>query len=322
MNEILDLLVEQAIERIKRAYEQTDGKIFLSFSGGKDSTVLAELIKMAGLPVEIPFVFADTRIELDATLDFVKEYDYPELVWVKPHIPFGKIVKDYGVPIVSKEKSDHLRTYHKNIDNPLALGRCQRLVGQHEYTGAKLADKYFHLLHPDLEYKITNKCCTYLKKKPFDDYAISNDMKGTFVGIRTCEGGVRAKQYKSCTVFRKKGKRTELLSMPIIDWTDEVIEEFIKKYNVKLSRAYTEYGFDRTGCVGCPYGKYELKDTLKIIKEKEPLKYKACMSWFGTVYMDMGLELTFDEDYMEKYKQRKPVNDKRREEMLKKYGRV
>ena len=70
----LELAVEDAIFRIKRDYERTGGKIYLSFSGGKDSTVLAHLIMMADLPTKIPFVFANTGIELDATLRFVKEF--------------------------------------------------------------------------------------------------------------------------------------------------------------------------------------------------------------------------------------------------------
>ena len=68
------------MERIEALYHDTDGKCYVSFSGGKDSTVIIALIKMCEEiytlpPNAIPAVFCNTGIELGATVEFVQ--------WVK-----------------------------------------------------------------------------------------------------------------------------------------------------------------------------------------------------------------------------------------------
>jgi len=324
----LELGIADALFRIKRDYERTGGQIYLSFSGGKDSTVVAELIKMTKLPTDIPFVFANTGIELTATLEHVKEYDYSNIVLVKPRKPAVKIWKEDGRPIRSKIKSEALGTYQRHLDDPLGTSRTRQLIsGEAEKdlkkTGKKtmysLAKKDFHLLHPDLEYKIANKCCHYMKKMPFKDFAKQNDMYGTFTGVRANEGGVRAAAYSSCVHIKKLGDKEYVTSMPIFDWTDDMMEEFIKFYNVKLSRAYTEYGMERTGCMACPFSK-DIQFDLKTIHDHEPIKYKASMKMLKHVYMDSGVECHWDEEYTKEYNERKIINEKRREEMLTKYA--
>lgn len=323
----LEMAIDDALFRIRREYERTKGKIYLSFSGGKDSTVVANLIKMADLPTKIPFVFANTRIELDATVRFVKEFDYENVVTVFPRKPFGQILKDHGKPVMSKMKSDYFNTYQRYIDDPMDKMRGRVLItGEAEAGGVKFNKRAhaalplpkFHLLHPDLEYPIANMCCQYMKKYPFQDFANDNEMNGTFTGVRAAEEGVRRKTYTSCvTVKMKKGKEY-IMSHPIIDWTDEIMDEFIEKYNIKLSDAYTIYGANRTGCIGCPFAK-DLPKMLKILYDHEPLKYKASLKWLGDVYMDQDVELPWDDDYMAKLAERREINKVRRKEMYDKY---
>jgi len=326
---MLEMAVDDAMFRIKRDYERLEGNIYLSFSGGKDSTVVGELIKMCKLPTDIEFVFSNTGIEFDATKRFVQNYDYPNVRMVKPRKPWGKVLKDHGTPVLSKLKSEALGTYQKSIDDPLSTSRGRQLIsGVSEKGGVVgdsrtmygLAEKHFHFLHPDLEYDIANRCCHYMKKLPFTDYEKDSGVDGAFSGVRTAEGGVRAIAYDSCVKFKRKHGKDFLLSMPIIDWTDEVVELFIKKYNVKLSDAYEVYDLKRTGCVGCPFAGDNLYHELKMTKEHEPLRYKATMKWLGTAYMDMGHEFDFDPEYMEKFEERKKLNEERRAEMVEKFA--
>lgn len=327
MSQFLDLAVEEAIQRIKTAYTKTGGKIYLSFSGGKDSTILAELIKMAGLPTPPAFVFVNTGIELRATLDFVNKYSYTNKVILKPRKPFGKVLKEYGVPAISKVKSECLYTYQKHKDNPLDFARCRQLINGEIEKGGKPQGKrsqvclkydHFHFLSPDLDYKIANKCCLYLKKYPFEDYTKKQGMLGTFTGIRVAEGGVRSMKYNSCTSFRKVADVDILMSMPIYDWTDELCDSFIEKYQVELSKAYTEYKCTRTGCAGCPFSK-NIREDLKVLYTFEPLMYKACMKWMGKVYQDQGVVCDWDSEYMQQFTQRDLLNQKNKLAMIEKY---
>lgn len=327
MSLFLDIAVQEAIERIQKAYKMTDGKIYLSFSGGKDSTIVAELIKMANLPTDIPFVFADTGIEFNATTNFVKSYDYNNMVVVKPRKPFAKVLKDYGKPAISKLKAEHLKTYQKNQNNPMKFARCRHLItGEAEKGGVKLgvrtqvalSEKHFHFLHPDHEYKIANQCCNYMKKYPFEDFAKENNMNGYITGVRVAEGGIRALKYTKCTNIKKVAGKDMVQSMPIYDWTDSLCDEFVEKYNVQLSDVYTVYGMKRSGCVGCPYSPNIAKE-LEVAFEYEPLRYKACMTWLKDVYLDQDVELPFDKEYELERIAENEKNDIRRTEMIVKY---
>lgn len=329
--ERIDFLVEDSISKIKSAWKDADEKMFVSFSGGKDSTVLYHLVKMAGINAKV--IFFDTGIELDAVYDFIKTFD--DVEWIKPKKPFGRIVKEYGVPFNSKYNSEYLQTYDKNHENPFKLVRTNEMIkgtihkivdGKVVDTGVKitngrvLAKKYYHVLHPDRvnEYKIANKCCQYLKKNPSIDYIKNNDVNGYFMGVRMAEGGVRSTTYKSCRSVKKVGNKLILQSMPMFDWEDEDVDNFIKKYNIPISRAYTKYGMKRTGCFCCPFAK-DMDVNLEVLYKYEPKKYKAAIKWLGKVYMDMGIDLPFDEEYMKEKRERDKINEKRRKEMLEKF---
>lgn len=328
MSEFLRVAVENAIERIQRHYKETEGKIYLSFSGGKDSTVLAHLIMMADLPSKIPFVFANTGIELEATYRFVREFEYENIVVVKPRKPYAQVLKEYGKPVISKIKSEALSTYQNHMhEDPYKTARARQLItGERERAGIiiggqnsmKLANKHMHFVHPNTEIKIANKCCQYMKKYPFKDFAKENDMNGAYSGVRVAEGGARAMAYKTCTVVKTEGGKKYLTSLPIYDWSDEIVEDFIEYFNIKLSDAYGSYGCTRTGCIGCPYAR-DLKFELKMLYDYEPLKYKAVMKWNKDVYIYQLVECDWDEEYMEEFNRMKPVIEERRQEMMDKF---
>ena len=327
MSDFLRVAIDNAIERITRHYKETEGKIYLSFSGGKDSTVLAHLIMMATLPVNIPFVFANTGIEMDATLRFVKEFPYDNVVIVKPRKPFAQVLKEYGKPALSKIKSECLSTYQNHIEEPMKTARARQMItGIRERNGVQipgrnsstLANKHMHFIHPDTEIKIANKCCQYMKKYPFKDFAKENDMNGAYSGVRVAEGGARAMAYKTCTVVTENKGKKHIMSLPIYDWSDEIVEEFIEYYNIKLSDAYEVYGCKRTGCIGCPFSP-NLKEELKVLYEYEPLKYKAIMTWMQDVFVSNMAESHWDNDYMEEFNVMKPIIEQRRQEMMDKF---
>ena len=323
----LEMKIEIALLRIKDLYDKTNGKCILSFSGGKDSTIVAELYLMAkgqGIIGDIDILFADTGVEYDAIYDFVEWFgqNKQEVIYLKPSMPFGAVLKKYGKPAMSKIKSDWLHTIHRNgAENPTKTIRGQNLLGTGEFktkSHSKLANKHYHFLHKDIEYDVHSKCCHFVKKQPFYNYYKENGTTGYLTGIRQGEGGVRSLAYQSCTSFKKVGDTNMIHKMPIFDWTDNDIGMFIKKYKVKISDAYTKYGLDRTGCIGCPFAK-DIYKNLEVLYNYEPNKYKATQHWLGDVYRDLEVELPFDLEYMNKLKERLPIIQKRRYEILKKW---
>ena len=342
----LEMKVEDAIFRIKDLYDRTQGKAVISFSGGKDSTVVAELYLMAkkrGLVGHMDLLFADTQVEYDAIYDFVEWYskNKQEVIYLKPRLPFGSIMKKYGKPAMSKVKSDFLSTYQNTLRNggdPLKVKRTSEMItgyrtdknykiqlndeGKPLPTRQKLANKHMHFLHPNNEIKIASKCCDFLKKKPFEDYYKEYGVKGYATGMRIAEGGVRAEMYKTCTAHKTigsgKNRVTLTHKMPLFDWSDKDVDDFIGEYNVKISKAYTEYGLERTGCIGCPFAE-DIHQNLKVLWEHEPNKYKAVQHWLGDMYRDLEIDLPFDETYTQLLEKRKPTIQERRYEMIKMY---
>lgn len=78
---------------------------------------------------------------------------------------------------------------------------------------------------------------------------------------------------------------------PILYFSDSDRREYEEEYNITHSRCYTEYGLQRTGCAGCPFGK-NYQSELAILKDKEPKFYNAIINMWGHVF-----------DYTNKYKE-------------------
>lgn len=333
--EQFNLKVAQATHRIEELYYQTNGSCYISFSGGKDSTILLALVKLSievgALPQEgIKAIYCDTGVELQATRDFVewcKQGYYPNIEIIRPKKSFGQVLKEEGKPMKSKMKAQLLHKYKvNNSQNAFHyLMKAESPKTGKSYKKSKIGDKDLHILSNDFNILASSKCCDWLKKKPFKDYNIENDIDGYLTGVRSGEGGVRelatlkrlANGGKLCT-YVKDGCTVK---MPIIDWTDEDVEMFVEKYNVPLSKAYTEYGMTRTGCMGCSFSR-DLKDNLEILYKYEPNRYKASMFYLEDVYIAQNIKLPFDEEY-EKKRKEKWLEDggyfDMRLEMLKKY---
>lgn len=306
----LDTKINNACHRIEELYYETNGKCYVSFSGGKDSTVLLALVKMCEevLTIQkdsIPAVFSNTGIELGITVDFVKwvkENYYPNVITLHPVKPFDWVVKNEGKPLKSKLRSKDLHQWHygKRSDALLLLLLRGQYGDNHYAAKHLLADKDMHMIHDDFPINPSPKCCDWMKKKPFYEYNKESGMKGCIQGIRAGEGGAREAALQSRLVRGEKPctwvKKGVIQKAPLIDWTDEDVEEFIKKYNVPLSDAYTKYGFDRTGCMACPYSRYIDRD-LEYLFYHEPNRYKASMHWLKDVYIAQNVVLPFDEAY-------------------------
>ena len=127
--------------------------------------------------------------------------------------------------------------------------------------------------------------------------------------------------YDSCVKIKRKGDKEFVMSMPIIDWNDQIMDEFIEKFGVELSDAYKVYGCTRTGCCACPYSQ-NLSEELRMLYEYEPSKYKAMMHWMKDVYMYQLVECEFDDVYSNEYKERKKEIERRRSEMMEKFRNV
>lgn len=99
----LDIKVRMTQQRIREwVNEFGEDGVYVSFSGGKDSTVLLHLVRE--IYQNVPAVFIDTGLEYPEIRDFVKTFE--NVVWLKPKMNFKQVIQKYGYPFISKEVSN------------------------------------------------------------------------------------------------------------------------------------------------------------------------------------------------------------------------
>lgn len=84
--------------RIAEWYRHFHGEVYISFSGGKDSTVLTHLVH--DMYPDVPLVFADTGLEYPEIRHFAQKMGAE---FVRPKMIFSDVISQYGYPIISKE---------------------------------------------------------------------------------------------------------------------------------------------------------------------------------------------------------------------------
>ena len=110
----LSVKIRMTAERIRNwVNEFGEDGVYLSFSGGKDSTVLGHIIREVCGYKNIPFVFVDVPTQYPELKEFAQTFD--NLVILKPKISFAQVCERYGFPIFSKEISECIADSRKYI---------------------------------------------------------------------------------------------------------------------------------------------------------------------------------------------------------------
>lgn len=115
----LDRKIMLTQARIIEWYNHFNGNVYVSFSGGKDSTVLAHIVHK--LFPEVPLVFSNTGLEYIEIQSFAKQNN---AIFVRPKMSFVDVIKNYGYPVVSKEVSDAI--YYARRNSALCVAERER----------------------------------------------------------------------------------------------------------------------------------------------------------------------------------------------------
>ena len=169
--------VDRAI-RLLQSIPTDKGDIEISYSGGKDSDVILELAKMAGIPYRA--IYKNTTIDPAGTIAHAMKNGVEV---IRPKKTFFQLVRENGFP-----------------------SRWVRF------------------------------CCGVLKEYKVCDIAIQ--------GIRRSESKKREERYKEPQICRFYGSKKNHVSvyLPILEWTDEDVSDFIKERNIKCHPIYYRGG--------------------------------------------------------------------------------
>ena len=184
-NIVIEDKIKASIERIKN-YEPEEG-YYVAYSGGKDSDVILNLVKKAGVKF-------DSHYQLTTV-------DPPELV-------------------------NHIRNKHPEVEIDISEETMWQLIPKKRMPPTR----------------IVRYCCEVLKER-------GGIGRKVITGIRWAESNKRAKRNMVETCYKDK---TKVYLHPIIDWTKKDVWDYIKQENIDYCKLYDE-GFDRLGCIGCPY---------------------------------------------------------------------
>lgn len=106
LKELQALPLERKIQitqtRIIEWYQHYNGQVCVSFSGGKDSTVLLHIARQ--IYPNIPAVFSNTGLEYPEIQRFVKSFDNVDIV--TPSMRFDDVITTYGYPLIGKEVAE------------------------------------------------------------------------------------------------------------------------------------------------------------------------------------------------------------------------
>ena len=253
---------------------------FISFSGGKDSTVLSRLIDEALPDNKIPRVFFNTGIEYKEILRFVRQKALEDnrFVIYNSSVNIRNMLETKGYPFKSKEFAQKMYTYQRS-------GYCKTVTDYLGTTGNKAKtfccpEKLKPCFTSDFTLKVSDKCCKELKKKISEKWSKENNKPIVITGMTRGEGGVR-KSKTACTVF-DEGKLHKF--HPLFPVSKDFVDKAIYIYQIALCKLYyPPYNFERTGCKGCPFN-MKLREQLEIMKKLLPDEYKQCNIIWGKVY--------------------------------------
>ena len=274
--------IEKTKQRIREWYEYYNGEVYVSFSGGKDSTVLLHIART--IYPDIEAVFSDTGLEYPEIKEFVKTFD--NVTIVRPDMSFKQVIEQKGYPVVSKSVANCVRYASKNIAEGKDTLRVRQLRGLEK--GSRFnKGKWGFLL--DAPFKISDDCCNQLKKKPLHKF---NKVSGKYPMVATLaeEGDQRFFAYlqTGCNSF-KQGK-----SQPMGFWTEQDIYQYIVENNLQIASVYGDIVKDntgkymttkeeRTGCIFCAFGVHLEKSPNRFerMRESHPQLHKYCMETLG-----------------------------------------
>lgn len=323
----LEAKIIMSQRRFREWYEYWDGAVYISFSGGKDSTVLCDLCarvcQMYGWKLYLLFV--NTGLEYPEIQKFVKTFAEwlkdtyhieVQLDIVRPKMRFDEVLKKYGYPVISKEVSNTVSGARKNIKEGRYSLRLRQLgvmpyeygglydSGKHDYEKSVAKskftqDKWRFLIDEDFD--SSEKCCYHIKKAPSKEYEKRTGRK-PIIAIMASESMTREAAWlkKGCNAF----DAPRPASQPMSFWTNQDVLHYIKKYDVPYCPVYGEIVTDIGGEDDLE-GQINLFDYLGCHEPEDKLKTTGC-DRTGCIFCMFGCHLEKEPNRFQRLKETHP----------------
>lgn len=282
--------------------------VYVSFSGGKDSTVLLDIVRKDYPNIEA--IFVNTGLEYPSVKQFALSKE--NVTELRPTMNFRDVIIKYGYPIIGKEVSQvvqEARIGLKRGDGSYQF-RIDRILGKGNYAPLEDGTKsqfdvstYKFLL--DAPFNISDRCCKVMKKNPARSYERKTKRK-IILATMADESRLRRQRWLKygCNAWDDKKQQS---SNPMSFWTEQDVLTYIHTYNLAIADAYGQVvrdwdkdglvegqielfekyaeiipnyelpnctykttGCKRTGCIFCGFGITQDKRRFVRLAEQEP----------------------------------------------------
>lgn len=300
--------------------------------GGLDSIVLFIFLRSIGIyapGISVSYLEdrsiqkVHTALGLEKLQSAVREVrpDGTVIRWAKP-----QIIQEFGFPVLSKEIAAKIELLQNPTEKNKTVRHAIITCETGEYGGfqtdsrMKMAQQWLDLfggyenenegVHYKIPpFKVSSKCCYYLKEKPCDDWAKQNNSV-PFLGLMASEGGRRAKSLRlhGCNYFGKSVIRSApfaifnrqdllTLALEMNDWYLQNWQKCgFKEIDTIVPAIYGEIARDpdgtlrttkaqRTGCSMCGFGLHMEKRPHRFDQLRER-NYKEWDFWMNKVCTD------------------------------------
>ena len=288
--------IDHAVGVIESFLVHTDNKAYISFSGGKDSTVMLDIARRF-VKKDIPAVFGSTGNEFPEVVRFVKTFD--NIIIIRPKMGVKEVIEKYGFPLISKEQSQHIRECRQTKSEKLRNKRLNGDINKNGRVIGKVSDMWKFLI--DAPFEVSEQCCSKLRKAPFKIFEKETGLY-PIIGTMAEESSIRLQKWlkQGCNSF-ESGR---IGSYPISIFTEKDIWEYGKEFNIPFCSIYGK-GMRRTGCMVCGFGCHlepEGYSRFDVLYNLRPKLYEVVMSYSnsGVTYREaleyIGIKLPDSKD--------------------------
>lgn len=286
----LEAKIKMSKRRIRDWFEAWDGQVYVSFSGGKDSTALLHLVRT--VYPDVKGVFCDTGLEYPEIKEFVRRQDNIEII--RPELSFRQVIMKYGYPIPTKEYAAKIHAARRGAEWALRCVRGEAKSPDGSRSRFCVPKRWTRLM--DAPFEVTNYCCSVMKKHPMRKYERATGRR-PIIGTMAEESlqRLQAWQRTGCNGFEAKHPQ----SAPFSFWTKNDVLQYLYDNKIEIAPVYGEIvlkekqltiwgdetpqyettGCDRTGCVFCMFGisRDERPNRFERLKVTHPALYEYCM---------------------------------------------